>query len=137
MKSCEYFIADCGDKGIFYISSKAIRNRMITVYQKIKNRHCILNNDYKKILSPGFQSTLTVSQNPHGSGKTYGLTKCMIDNKEEYDTNITVAKVHSAKDVTTQQLIEHLKKNTFHYEVQNISRKKIIKFKKRIKSIYA
>jgi hypothetical protein len=81
------------------------------------------------------QSTLTVAQDPHGSGKTYRLTRMMIHTDlpeyaryDAYSTFIIVTKSHSAKEVVYAEFMTHLRKTGVEYNEQQNNNKYIVKF---------
>ena len=109
MLDCSIVFADFGDH-IFRLPITSIRHRMVAAFGSIPSGPAFASH----LTSPSLeldvpapkQSTLTVAQDPHGSGKTYALTRMIIfaDTEEylrylRYYTFIVVTKPHSAKEV--------------------------------------
>ena len=130
MSDCSILFADFGDY-IFRVPVESIRYRMVTVFGSIPKGPAFVSHLTSSalngtVLAPP-QSTLTVAQDPHGSGKTYGLTRMMIHTDCEehrryahYRTFIVVTKPHSAKEVVYREFMKHLNDSGFEVR-QNVS----------------
>jgi hypothetical protein len=138
MKDCKILFADFGDH-VFRIPVAQVCHRMIMVYGPWEKDDKFLDhiiykakNDVEDIPK---QSILTVSQDPHGSGKTFRLTRSMIytheteyEKYEKYDTFIIVTKPHSAKEVVFEEFIYHLQNAGFKYTECTNNNKYIVNF---------
>lgn len=131
MVDCPVVFADFGES-LFRIPVRSIVHRMVTVFSKSNSTgdfvgnlshdefvEYIHNPSTIKPLIPLMdipqQAMLTVAQDPHGSGKTYNLTRMMIHTEDDkykkykhYRTFIVVTKPHSAKDVVYAEFKKHL-----------------------------
>lgn len=141
MKSCNILFADFGDR-IFRVPVEDIRFGMVKVFGSIPKgpefvSH-IASPELTEDVATPFQSTLTVAQDPHGSGKTYSLTRMMIhtDLKEyrrydRYRAFIVVTKAHPAKEVVYAEFMKHLDNSGFEVrqnEIVGIKKKYVVKF---------
>ena len=137
MQDCKIMFADFGDR-IFRIPIASVRQRMVLVYgswEKDESFVSYLTSDIPIDISIPFQSTLTVAQDPHGSGKTYRLSRMMVHTEldeyrqyNKYDTFIVITKAHSAKDVVYTEFLVHLQSSGLEFEVEKNSGKYIVKF---------
>jgi hypothetical protein len=110
MRDCKILFAVFRDANIseriFRVPVESVRHRLVLVFGSWTDMtewktHVISGNMDIDIKSPN-QSTLTVAQDPHGSGKTYRLTRMMIHTDlpeyarcDAYSTFIVVTKPHS------------------------------------------
>ena len=143
MAECAILFADFGDN-IFRVPVKNVRHRMVLVFGSIPKgpefvAHLTSPSLLESDVSVPPQSRLTVAQDPHGSGKTYGLTRMIIHTEEEqyrhcshYRTFIVVTKAHSAKDVVYAEFMKHLRSSdAIIQEEYNIHKKYVVKFTRR------
>ena len=141
MRDCKILFADFGER-IFRIPIEKVIHRIICVFGSWKKNtefvaHLI--SDVEIEIEIPTQCTLTVAQDPHGSGKTYSLTrmilfpeKVKIENRESIIKSgmfIIVTKPHSAKEVVYSEFILHLKNSGLEItESYEENRKYIVKF---------
>ena len=117
MIDCKILFAHFGDR-MFRIPIQSVRKRMVTVYGSwLLNDAFItyLTSEIQTEIDIPLQSVLTVAQDPHGSGKTYRLTRMMIYTEteeyqeyEKYAAFIIITKPHSAKEVVYTEFSKHL-----------------------------
>ena len=145
MRDCKILFAVFRDTNIgeriFRVPIESVRHRLVLVFGSWTDMtdwktHVLSGNMDIDIKSPN-QSTLTIRQDPHGSGKTYGLTRMMIytDRPEfarydAYGTFIIVAKSHSAKEVVYAEFMSHIRESGFQYDEQTSNNKYVLKFTK-------
>ena len=144
MRDCKILFAvfrDANGERIFRVPIECVRHRLVLVFGSWTDmaewkEHVISGNMDIDIKSPK-QSTLTVAQDPHGSGKTYRLTRMMIytDQPEyarydAYSTFIVVTKPHSAKEVVYAEFMSHLRESGFEYDEKTSNNKYIVNFTK-------
>jgi hypothetical protein len=132
--------ADFGDR-IFRIPVAKIAYRMVTVFGSFEKGPGFVEHLMSPIepqpAAPS-QSVLTVAQDPHGSGKTYKLTRMMLYTDEpefscyaHYRTFIVVTKPHSAKNVVYAEFEKHLRLSDCEVTENEVYNKKyIVKFKR-------
>ena len=130
MKDCSIVFADFGTH-IFIVPMSLVKYRMVTTcspwtWDEEFKKACISYQPEYDIP----QSTLTVAQDPHGSGKTFRLTNQIIYDEDHYDTQIVVTKSHAQKDVVFTEFMKNLEKTDFHYTKSEKTNKYIIKFTK-------
>ena len=145
MRDCKILFAVFRDANIgeriFRVPIESVRHRLVLVFGSWTDMtewktHVISGNMDIDIKSPN-QSTLTVAQDPHGSGKTYRLTRMMIHTDlpeyaryDAYSTFIVVTKPHSAKEVVYAEFMSHLREAGFKYNEQTSNNKYIVRFTK-------
>lgn len=145
MQDCRILFASfreeaTGELVFFRVPIESVRHRMVLVFGSWNavawKAHVTSGEMGIDVVSPE-QSTLTVKQDPHGSGKTYGLTRMMIhtDRPEyerygAYSTFIVVTKPHSAKEVVYAEFMTHLREARFDHNEQKSNNKYIVKFTK-------
>lgn len=132
MKSCTVLFADFGER-IFRIPIDHVRHRIVLAFGSWTwgdefVAH-LASDEFRHPRVPE-QSTLTVAQDPHGSGKTYGIAMKMLHAKDawdaKYDTFIVVAKAHSAKEVVKAEFMHHLRRSGFAHEESRPDGKKYV-----------
>lgn len=141
MQNCKILFADFGSL-IFRIPILSVRNRMILVQGSWKNDEnfvsYLTSHEIPSDTNEIKQSTITVAQDPHGSGKTYRLTQMMINPyideykySNKYDIFIVIAKSHSAKTVVYTEFKKNLNSSgcIITYDKQ-YNRQIICKFKR-------
>lgn len=130
MKECNVVYADFGDD-IFRVPIQSVKQRMVVTGapwhwdDEFRNA---LASDIPEYVPP--QSTLTVAQDPHGSGKTYRLTTDIINIEDHYDTQIIVTKSHAAKQVVYREFMDRLNKTGIEHNDNTNNNKYIVKFTK-------
>ena len=86
MRDCDILFAAFRDaefgQRIFRVPIESVVHRLVLVFGSWTSKeewkaHVLSGEVDKRVESPK-QSTLTVAQDPHGSGKTYSLTRMMI-----------------------------------------------------------
>lgn len=124
---------------IFRVPMESMRHRLVLVFgswadMTVWKTHVVSEEMVDHVKSPT-QSELTVAQDPHGSGKTYGLTRMMIRTDlseyaryDAYSTFIVVTKAHSAKEVVYAEFMTHLRMEGFEHNVQTNSKKYVVDF---------
>lgn len=138
MCDCKILFADFGDY-IFRIPINSVRNRLVLVFGSWQSKEDwkthIMSDALEEDVSVPIQSTLTVAQDPHGSGKTYRLTRMMIHTNlpeyqryDVYSTFIVITKAHSAKEVVYQEFLFHLQVAGILFKEQLNNNKYIVKF---------
>jgi hypothetical protein len=143
MEKCKVLFADFGDY-IYRIPIACVRQRMVLVSERWKNDEdfvsYLLSPDIPPDCNEPKQSTLTVAQDPHGSGKTYRLSQMLIrtdldeyKNYAKYDTFIIITKSHSAKNVVNEEFRKQLEQTGLNYDIEEKQNKYIYKFTKRWK----
>lgn len=143
MEKCKVLFADFGDY-IYRIPIACVRQRMVLVSERWKNDEdfvsYLLSPDIPPDCNEPKQSTLTVAQDPHGSGKTYRLSQMLIrtdldeyKNYSKYDTFIIITKSHSAKNVVNEEFRKQLEQTGLKYDIEEKQNKYIYKFTKRWK----
>lgn len=127
-EECNIVYADFGDT-IFRVPTSLIKQRMVVTgtpwHWDDEFRHALVS-DTSEYVPP--QSTLTVRQDPHGSGKTYSLTHNIIYSEDHYDFQIVITKSHAAKQVVYEEFMSHMIKSNLHYEENEENHKYIVKF---------
>ena len=140
----EFVLLDIADK-IFKIAVKKICNEMILVkeWQPIKEVMKVLNNTPKQIWlqwmdDNEIKATLTVHQKGAGNGKTYGIWKSIVSNRDK-ETFVIITKQKSAVQVILKELNDQEKRDEWHidenmdnlrqHEIQN---KCVVKYKHKI-----
>ena len=142
MRGCRVLFAvfydpDWGER-IFRVPIESVVHRLVLVFgswtDKTEWKAHVTSELEEDVKSPK-QSTLTVAQDPHGSGKTYRLTRMMIHTDlpeyascDAYDTFIVVTKPHSAKEVVYAEFMEHLREAGFPYDESFSNKKYIVRF---------
>lgn len=125
----------------FRVPIESVVHRLVLVFGSWTDNEAwkahVTSGELDKDVKTPKQSTLTVAQDPHGSGKTYRLTRMMIHtNLPEYATYagyatfIAVTKAHSAKEVIYAEFMTHLRGAGFAYDEKTSSNKYIVKFTK-------
>ena len=138
MCDCNILFADFGDR-MFRVPIDSVRHRLVLVFGSWQNKEDwkaqITSDTLEEDIYAPIQSTLTVAQDPHGSGKTYRLTRMMIhtDLAEyqcygAYSTFIVVTKPHSAKEVVYAEFLFHLQRAGIEYDEHVDNNKYIVKF---------
>lgn len=141
MSDCPILFADFGDR-IFRVPVQSVRYRMVAVFGSIPkgpefSKHITspeLDTDLDLIVPA--QSCLTVAQDPHGSGKTYGLTMMIIRTDleeyrryDQYGAFVIVTKAHSAKEVVYSEFMERLRDSAcVIVEEKRVCKKYVVKF---------
>lgn len=138
VSECAIVFADFGDR-IFRVPVASTRHRMVAAFGSI----CTGAEFASHLVSPTLevevavptQSRLTVAQDPHGSGKTYRLTRMMIHADADVDhryrlyrTFIVVTKPHSAKDVVYAEFMKHLRDSQCEIREVREDRQYVVKF---------
>lgn len=148
MRDCKILFASFRDADggmrMFRIPIESVRNRMVLVFGEWAEmtkwkRHVISEemdiDDFKRPI----QSTLTVQQDPPGSGKTYNLTRMMIhtdlpqyNHCAAYSTFIVLTKIHSAKEVVFTEFISQLEEAGIESDTRTSpdEKKYIVNFKR-------
>lgn len=145
MRDCEILFAVFHDpvwgQRYFRVPIESVVHRLVLVFgswadNKVWIAHVTSGELDKDVKTPR-QSTLTIAQDPHGSGKTYRLTRMMIHTDlpeyasyAGYATFIVVTKAHSAKEVVYAEFMIHLRGAGFAYHESTSSNKYIVKFTK-------
>ena len=128
-----------GGERIFRVPIESVRYRLVLVFGSwtvmTEWRAHVTSGEMNIDVQSPKQSTLTVAQDPHGSGKTYRLTRMMIHTDlpeyaryDAYSTFIIVTKSHSAKEVVYAEFMTHLRKTGVEYNEQQNNNKYIVKF---------
>ena len=147
MRDCKILFAvfldsTTGDKRIFRVPIESVEKRLVLVFGSWSDMaewkvHVTSSGQMEADVKSPIQSELTVKQDPHGSGKTYSLTRMMIhtDRSEyarydAYSTFIIVTKPHSAKEVVYAQFMSHLREAGFEHNEQSSNNKYVVKFTK-------
>ena len=115
----DYIFIDIDTK-IYKINPKYIKNAMIDIskiFEKKEFIDCLKNNKFEKIYEnhiTEYQSILYIRQQGAGNGKTYDLLQ-QLDKEEfeHYKYFIIVTKLHSAKSVIYNELIDQIKKEKY------------------------
>lgn len=143
MRDCRILFAVFREKHaeerIFRVPIESVCHRLVLVYGSWTDmlawkRH-VVSGDMEADLIVPIQSTLTVAQDPHGSGKTYALTRMMLDTDTDenarfdaYSTFIVVTKPHSAKEVVYSEFMLHLLSAGFEHSTTTSCNKYVVKF---------
>lgn len=138
MCDCKILFADFGDY-IFRIPINSVRHRIVLVFGSWQKKEDwkthIMTDTLEEDVNVPIQSTLTVAQDPHGSGKTYRLTRMMIHTNlpeyqryDAYSTFIVITKSHSAKEVVYKEFLLHLQATGILFEEKIDYNKYIVKF---------
>lgn len=146
MRDCKILFAVFRDANtswrIFRVPIESVRHRLVLAFAQWGNledwkTHVISGEMIDDEVNAPIQTRLTVAQDPHGSGKTYRLTRMMIHTSlpeyarfDAYSTFIVVTKPHSAKEVVFVEFITNLRDAGFEYDVQCNNNKYIVKFMK-------
>lgn len=139
MSDCSILFADFGDR-IFRVPVQSVRYRMVAVFGSIPKGPEFIKHitsaelDLNPIVPT--QSCLTVAQDPHGSGKTYGLAMMIIRADlekyrmyDQYGAFVVVTKAHSAKDTAYSEFMEHLRNSAcVIVEEKCVCKKYVVKF---------
>lgn len=130
MRDCKILFADFGDYGIFRVPPAHVKNMLVKVHGSWKkdiNWISHLTSDIDPEFPIPKQTTITIAQDPHGSGKTYELTRMPLHTHlpqyakyNQYDIFIYVTKPHSAKEVVYKEFINHMKNLDFKYTSQKV-----------------
>lgn len=118
MRDCKILFADFGDR-IFRIPIECVAKRMVAVYGSWGKDQSFVDHLTSAIdvdVRAPLQSTVSLRNDPPGSGKTYGLTRQLIFTEREeykhfaiYRVFIVVTKPHSAKEVVYVEFMTHLR----------------------------
>lgn len=145
MRDCEILFAVFHDpvwgQRYFRVPIESVVHRLVLVFGSWTDNETwkthVTSGELDKDVKIPRQSTLTVAQDPHGSGKTYRLTRMMIHTDlpkyatyAGYATFIVVTKAHSAKEVVYAEFMTHLRGAGFAYHESTNSNKYIVKFTK-------
>lgn len=143
MRDCKILFAVFSDANsgerIFRVPIESVRHRLVLVFgswtDKTEWKRHVISGELDIDLNSPNQTTLTVAQDPHGSGKTYRLTRMMIHTDlpqymryAAYSTFIVVTKPHSAKEVVYAEFMTHLREAGFEYDEQTRNNKHIVNF---------
>jgi len=138
MCDCKILFADFGDR-MFRVPIDSVRHRIVLVLGSWQNKEDwkshITSDKLEEDVDIPVQSTLTVAQDPHGSGKTYDLTRMIIHTDlpkyqryGAYSTFIVVGKPHSVKENTYAEFLIHLQRAGIEYDEHVDNNKYIVKF---------
>lgn len=143
MRDCKILFAVFSDaehgERIFRVPVESVRHRFVMVYgswvDKQEWKAHVTSDELQGDVEVPTQSTLTVAQDPHGSGKTYRLTQMMIHTEVAeymeygmYSTFIILTKAHSAKEVVFVEFMRQLRTAGLEYTVDTHNNKYVAKF---------
>lgn len=117
----EFILLECDNK-VYKIKLNAIKYKTIKVSKSIEIKEiveCLQNNPENiwKVWEDdnNIPSKMTVHQKGAGNGKTYGIWKSILTNKNK-NTFIIITKQHSARTVIYNELNDQATRSEYHFE---------------------
>lgn len=137
MRDCKILFADF-DGRIFRIPVECVAKRMVAVYGSWGRDQSFVDHLTSAIdvdVRAPLQSTVSLRNDPPGSGKTYGLTRQLIFTEREeykrfaiYRCNIFVTKPHAAKEVLYAEFMTHLRSSGLPFVERAANNKYVVEY---------
>ena len=129
------------DDNVFKVPVRKVCNRMILLKEskKIEDIVTVIKSEPHNLWKQWeddneIRATLTLHQKGAGNGKTYGIWKSIVENKDK-DFFLILTKQHSAKEVISKELKDQSSRHEYHI-IENIEDTDITTYGRQIVTKY-